>query len=782
MPDVAVIIPVYNKGDTVTRTIESVRDQVFKDIEVVIVNDGSTDDSESRILAAISDLPNFKYVLQENAGVAHARNNGVFNHSTAPYVMCLDSDDAIEPGYIGGLLPHLEKDRTLGIVYTKIYFNMGDGSAGESDWPGEFDPVKQFTGRNQIPTAALVRRIVWERLGGQRQRYAPLGAGAEDGDFWLRAVSRGFDVKFFPLKRGSWFVYSLGTGFVSGNKDYREVDYQAWSPWVRRKEIMPPQSILPTAFREFAYGVRWYDEPNISIIIPVGDNHLDQLENALDSLDAQTYRNFETIVVFDVRPETWKRAEGSGRLEYIANTWPDCEFTSTATQVPARDTTSKLDADLAGVSILARLPAGERAGPGAARNAGLRAARAPLVFFLDADDWLVPDALEKMLKAFRRTGNIIFSDHIGIALIEKKNLGKVDGEVLAYNERKGEALLHQKVADYKCSVAIEQPVLDGTPPYVICNVSTLVPRAWIKEIGGFDETIDSWEDVLLFWQLAWAGRCFTRVPEALLVYRYNTGMMRDYGLKNAPKLLEYLHEISSRTEKMGCGCGESSEKLAKLQEAAMANGANAILRLSRGGQLPVLDKDLVMIEFHPMNQGQIQRYGQNDFGNGNRIAYGPHKQGDTFLIHKIDYEAEAKLAGMQGRPPEFQLLISLDAVASIVEEPEPAPPPPVPLEEQELEEIEDLDDMFDNIEPVLVDLSFPEPAPIFRDIRLTDLDIDLKMSYTYTAKLTAHGIVTIGDVLDYEEEHKDGIVHLNGIGAKVRKGILDAVEKARADA
>ena len=134
--------------------------------------------------------------------------------------------------------------------------------------------------------------------------------------------------------------------------------------------IMPGPSLYPTLKKQFAHGVRWYDEPTVSVIVPVGDGHIALLDNALDSLYAQTYRNFQTIVVFDVRPEAWEEARKSNRLKYIANTWPDCVYTSTATDKRAREVTPKFDADLEGISVLDRLPAGERAGPGAARHGG----------------------------------------------------------------------------------------------------------------------------------------------------------------------------------------------------------------------------------------------------------------------------------------------------------------------------------------------------------------------------------------------------------------------------
>ena len=105
MNKVAVVIPLYNKIDTVGRTISSVRAQTLKDIEIVVVDDGSTDSPEPAVLEAFDGDERCTYVRQKNAGVAHARNNGVFKHTTAPYVLCLDSDDAIETRYLDESTP-----------------------------------------------------------------------------------------------------------------------------------------------------------------------------------------------------------------------------------------------------------------------------------------------------------------------------------------------------------------------------------------------------------------------------------------------------------------------------------------------------------------------------------------------------------------------------------------------------------------------------------------------------------------------------------------------------
>ena len=128
-----------------------------------------------------------------------------------------------------------------------------------------------MTSINQVPTAALTTRVMWERLGGQRQRFAPLGAGSEDGDFWTRAVSYGFGAKYVHPGDNGFFVYSWMSGIVSGHPEETPVDFRAWSPWTKNYALMPTPSLASAKMQ--THGARQYDEPSVSIIIPVGPEH-----------------------------------------------------------------------------------------------------------------------------------------------------------------------------------------------------------------------------------------------------------------------------------------------------------------------------------------------------------------------------------------------------------------------------------------------------------------------------------------------------------------------------
>lgn len=97
MPYFSIVIPVYNKENFVVKTIESVFDQTFTDYEIIIINDGSTDQSEAKI-SAIKDN-RIKYYSKKNEGVALARNFGI-EKATADYICFLDADDYWYPAFL----------------------------------------------------------------------------------------------------------------------------------------------------------------------------------------------------------------------------------------------------------------------------------------------------------------------------------------------------------------------------------------------------------------------------------------------------------------------------------------------------------------------------------------------------------------------------------------------------------------------------------------------------------------------------------------------------------
>lgn len=103
MPIISVIIPVYNKESTIKRVINSVLNQSFTDFELIIVNDGSIDNSEENILKYQEKDSRIIYLKQENKGVAFARNVGI-EYAKSKYISFLDADDEMDNLFLQKML------------------------------------------------------------------------------------------------------------------------------------------------------------------------------------------------------------------------------------------------------------------------------------------------------------------------------------------------------------------------------------------------------------------------------------------------------------------------------------------------------------------------------------------------------------------------------------------------------------------------------------------------------------------------------------------------------
>ena len=96
---IAVIVPVYNVAPYLERCVTSIREQTYTNLEIILVDDGSTDDSGALCDAYARKDPRIKVIHQPNGGLSAARNTGL-EHTTAPYVTFVDSDDYIDKDYV----------------------------------------------------------------------------------------------------------------------------------------------------------------------------------------------------------------------------------------------------------------------------------------------------------------------------------------------------------------------------------------------------------------------------------------------------------------------------------------------------------------------------------------------------------------------------------------------------------------------------------------------------------------------------------------------------------
>lgn len=117
---VSVIIPVYNGERFISDAIESVINQIYRDFEIIIIDDGSTDNSRLIINEYLKIYSNMRYIYQSNQGPSKARNNG-FIHSSGEYIAFLDADDIFEPNRLEEAVKVLDQNNSIDVVYNPVY-------------------------------------------------------------------------------------------------------------------------------------------------------------------------------------------------------------------------------------------------------------------------------------------------------------------------------------------------------------------------------------------------------------------------------------------------------------------------------------------------------------------------------------------------------------------------------------------------------------------------------------------------------------------------------------
>lgn len=190
------VIPAYNAEVTIAATIESTLNQTYPLLEVIVVDDGSSDRT-----AEIASRYPVKLIRQPNAGVARARNAGI-EAAQGDWIALLDSDDTWKPEKTAVQVRYIEP--SVGVIY--------------SNRPPEITFEKLWRGRLSItPSGALVRKSIFQEIGGFDSRLQ----GTEDLNLWQRISRTNWR---FVNAGPSLFQYSPGSESLSGNNEKMAAD------------------------------------------------------------------------------------------------------------------------------------------------------------------------------------------------------------------------------------------------------------------------------------------------------------------------------------------------------------------------------------------------------------------------------------------------------------------------------------------------------------------------------------------------------------------------------
>lgn len=368
-PKVSVIVTAYNLERYLPACLDSVLHQDFTDWECIIVDDASPD-SCGRIADEYAARDSRFKVIHNPANLylAEARNVGL-RASRGQYLLALDADDEVGPGSLGILTQALDKNPDQDIVTGAFELINPNGTHWVSGWPSNTPSYhQQIRKRNQVPYASMYRRWVWQRTGGYRRRWK----SAEDAEFWTRAMSYGAT----PAKvtDAPSLIYNIRPDSMSHAN--QEPNWTAWFPWARLPEVTPFGCSGEPPERA-AWPVHNYHPPQVSVVIPVGPGHETYLQDCLDSVVAQTYQDWEVVVVNDTG-EDWSTKS----IDYTQG-YPFARFLA-------------YDPGHRGVS--------------AARNRGIRASTAPYFVLLDADDYAQPYLLDILYAAVQKYGGWCYVD------------------------------------------------------------------------------------------------------------------------------------------------------------------------------------------------------------------------------------------------------------------------------------------------------------------------------------------------------------------------------------
>jgi hypothetical protein len=212
-PRVSVVIPCHNHGSFLPESVGSVLGQTFRDLEILIVDAGSTDETAA-VAAELAADPRVRLVHREAASGRPAvpRNAGIAE-AVGEYVLCLDADDRLDSEFLAECVAALDARPDASIAYGAQQ-NFGLDTTFHPCGPYDF---QLLTTQNCFGCCSLFRRSAWVDAGG----YDP-GVGYEDWDFWIACGERGHTGVWVPTAR--WFYRVSGDGvFAKDAADDRRI-------------------------------------------------------------------------------------------------------------------------------------------------------------------------------------------------------------------------------------------------------------------------------------------------------------------------------------------------------------------------------------------------------------------------------------------------------------------------------------------------------------------------------------------------------------------------------
>jgi glycosyltransferase involved in cell wall biosynthesis len=215
---VSIIMPAYNASDYIAETILSVKNQTYTHWELIIINDGSTDNTEKKIQPFLKDDIRIKYLVKNNSGVSHSRNVGM-NNAQGEYISFIDADDVwLE----NNLKEKLIAIKNCDAVYSECELINENSKPINKKLTGANLPLLEdilLLKGNYItaPSGVLIKKSTLDKIGNFDINLS----NNADQDLWIRILLNDFKIKLIP--KVLWY-YRMHSNNMSGNIALLESD------------------------------------------------------------------------------------------------------------------------------------------------------------------------------------------------------------------------------------------------------------------------------------------------------------------------------------------------------------------------------------------------------------------------------------------------------------------------------------------------------------------------------------------------------------------------------
>lgn len=500
-PRVSVIIPTYNRADFIGEAVESVLKQGFVDFELIVIDDGSTDNTRT-VLETFTDERLIVH-FQPNSGRSHARNKGL-RQARGEYITFLDSDDVYLPGKLAKSVAFLDAHSEFGMVYTAGSFIDDHGRSlhviyKAHDQGSIYSKIAFFTPLTILLPTVMVRSSVMAEVGEFDESLHRF----EDTDMWRR-IAKAYSIG--ALDEVTCLIRTHENNeLASQDPDVLAAAVEQYIAKVLIDDADMPASVVSAGAHRLMrhYGInmqtvpsvapqgqllldrsRLYFMPRVSIIIPVF-NGSDYLHDAIQSAIRQDYGNVEIIVVND-------GSEDDGKTERIALNYGET----------------------------VRYISKPNGGVASALNRGIKEMTGEYFTWLSHDDLFTPDKISKQVTFLGMQPNpdrcVVYSDY----------------------EIFGDAV--QSTTIRMPSVRSEDFRYFITTQNILHGCTLMIPRSAFERAGLFDINLKTTQDYDLWFRMA-QSETFLHQSETLVRARAHanqgTVRMSDLAMRECNELL-----------------------------------------------------------------------------------------------------------------------------------------------------------------------------------------------------------------------------------------------------